>query len=72
MSKADEMFDELGYVIQKDDGKVISYEKISSTMWEKPTIFFDRVSKFVKLFDVEMLSIRELQKKKKKVKELGG
>lgn len=71
MSKADEMFNELGYVIQKDDGKVISYEKISSTIWDKPAIFFDRITRFVKFFDIEMLSMREWQAINEKVKELG-
>lgn len=69
---ADEMFEKLGYDIKKDDGKVISFEKSSSSsMWDKPKIIFDRISKLIMFYDIDCLSMKSLQAINKKCEELG-
>ena len=71
MSKADEMFKKLGYIIQNDDGKVIRFQKEWTSMWYKKEINFDRVGKFINFFDTESITMQELQAINEKVKELG-
>ena len=69
---ADEMFEKLGYDIKKDDGKVISFEKHSSSrLWDKPEIIFDKISKLIIFYDIDCLSMRTLQALNKKCEELG-
>ncbi len=71
MSKADDMFEKLGYTIQIDDGKVMMYQKKWSSMWNKTAISFDRTSHFITFFDKESLTMKELQAINEKCKELG-
>ena len=71
MKIADEMFDELGYTIQNDDGKVIRFQKEWTSMWNKKEINFDRVCRFINFFDVESITMQELQAINKKCFELG-
>lgn len=69
---ADEMFEKLGYDIKKDDGKVISFEKpSSSSIWDTPAIIFDKISKLIIFYDIDCLSMRTLQAINKKCEELG-
>lgn len=68
----DEMFEKLGYDIKKDDGKVISFEKSSSSsIWDRPAIVFDKISKLIIFYDIDCLSMRTLQAINKKCEELG-
>jgi hypothetical protein len=69
---ADEMFEKLGYDIKKDDGKVISFEKPSSSrIWDTPAIIFDKISKLIIFYDIDCLSMRTLQALNKKCEEMG-
>lgn len=64
------MFEKLGYDIKKDDGKVISFEKEYSSMWDKPEIIFDRISRLIMFCDIDCLSMKSLQAINKKCEEL--
>lgn len=71
MSKADEMFKELGYVKIRDDERFIKYKK----KYKNDNIVMDKETKdFIKNFDSEYwkaVTMQELQAINEKCRELG-
>ena len=63
MSKADEMFEKLGYMIFEDDYKVIFDDR-------DVNIIFDKETKTINTNDGITLNLEELQAINEKVKEL--